>query len=186
LFFNKLLVFPYKSSLRVIINIQYLLVITLQYINFAIWPRYCSIGGAVFGKTIIESLHRIEFMASILYIPAVNGLEHYFRALLEIALPHKKYEICRSFEELSQKLRNPHSNVKVTVLFAADREEIARILSLGSLLADVKIILILAVEDKETMLKVHTLRPRYVTWMDGDLSNVVTVFKRMVGLYDSM
>lgn len=125
-------------------------------------------------------------MASILYIPTVKGLEQYFRALLEITIPHKKCEICRSFEELSQKLRNPHSNVKIAVLFAADREEIARILSLGSLLEDVKIILILGDEDKETILKAHTLRPRYVTWMDGDLSNVVTVFKRMVGLYDSM
>ena len=125
-------------------------------------------------------------MASILYIPAVNGMEQYFRALLEIALPHKKCEICRSFEELSQKLRNPHSNVKVAVLFAANREEVTQILSLGDLLEDVKIILILADEDKETMLKVHTLRPRYVTWMDCDLSEVVNVLKRMVGLYDSM
>ena len=125
-------------------------------------------------------------MASILYISEVNGLEQYFRALLEIALPHKKYEICRSFEELSQKLHKPHSNVKVAILFAANRGEITQLLSLGDLLADVKIILILADEDKETMMKAHTLRPRYVTWMDCDFSEVVNVFKKMVGLYDSM
>ncbi len=125
-------------------------------------------------------------MASILYIPAVNGLEQRFHALLEMMIPHGRCGIYRSFEELSRALRKPCSNVKVAVLIAPDREEITRILSLGDWLCDVRIILILADDDKETMVKAHTLRPRYVTCMDCDVIDVVTVFKRMVGLYDSM
>lgn len=125
-------------------------------------------------------------MASIIYIPTVNDLETRFCSLLEIALPHRKNEIFRSFEDFSRKLRKPFSNVRVAVLFAANGQEVARILSLGELLADVKMILILADKDHETMMKVHTLRPRYVTWTDGDLGEAVDVFKRMVGLYDCM
>jgi hypothetical protein len=128
----------------------------------------------------------MKLVASVIYMPAINGLEPRLRSLLEIALPHEESEICRSFEELSRKLHKPFSNVRVAVLFAANRDEITRILSLGDLLADVKIILILAHEDSETMMKVHTLRPRYVTWMDCDLSEAVNVFKRMVGLYDNL
>ncbi len=125
-------------------------------------------------------------MASILYLPAENGREERFRSLLEIAVTKKKVEIYRTFEELTLGLRETGSNVKVAILFAANRAEINRILSLGDLLVDVKIILILADEDKDTLMKAHQLRPRYVTWMDCDLSDISTVFKRMVDLYDVM
>ena len=123
-------------------------------------------------------------MASILYLPAEYSQEERFRSLLEIAVPEKKFEIYRTFEELSRGLRETGSGVKVAILFAVNQAEITQILSLGDLLADVKIILILADEDKETMMKAHRLRPRYVTWMDYDLLDIGIVFKRMIALYD--
>lgn len=123
-------------------------------------------------------------MASILYLPAETSRDERYRSLLEIAIPKKKVEIYRTFEELSRGLRETGSGVKVAVLFAVNQAEIHRILSLGDLLADIKMILILADEDKDTMIKAHQLRPRYVTWMDCDLVDIVTVFKRMVSLYD--
>ncbi len=81
----------------------------------------------------------------------------------------------------------PFSNVKVAVLFAVTRKDINRILSFCDLIADVKTILVLSDldEDKETMMKAHLLRPRYVTWADCDLIDIVTVTKRMVDLYDA-
>ena len=125
-------------------------------------------------------------MASILYIPAENGLEQCFRALLEITIPNKEFEICRSTRELAERLGRPLSNVKVAVLFAITREEFKGILSLGDLMRDVKTILILADQDKDTIMKAHTLRPRYITWLDTDFGNVPTVLKRMVDLYDNV
>ncbi len=123
-------------------------------------------------------------MASIIYIPSENDLEHRFLALLEMAIPKKKFEICHSVGELSARLGMPLSNVKVAVLFAATRAEIMQILSLGDLIADVKSIVVLADDDRDTMMKAHTLRPRYITWLDSDFSNVVSVLKNMVDLYD--
>jgi hypothetical protein len=58
-----------------------------------------------------------------------------------MAIPQKKFEICRSIGELSARSGMPLSNVKVAALFALTREEITRILSLGDLMADVKSIL---------------------------------------------
>ena len=78
----------------------------------------------------------------------------------------------------------PFSNIKVAVFFAVTRAEITRILSLGDLMADVKSILVLLDEDKNTMAKVHKLRPRYVTWTDCDPIDTVMVTKRIVDLYD--
>ena len=123
-------------------------------------------------------------MASILYLPSENGLERRFLALLKMSLPKKKFEICHSTGELSARLRTPHSNVKVAVLFALSREEIMRILSFGDLIADVKSILILADDDRDTIMKAHTLRPRYVTWVDSDFKHIVNVLRNMVALYD--
>ena len=124
-------------------------------------------------------------MASIVYTPSINELERRFLALLEMAIPKKTFEVCNSIEELSKRLSMPFSNVKVAVFFAVTRKEITRILSLGDLMANVKSILVLSDDDKETMVKVHTMRPRYVTWADCDLVDIVTVTKRIVDLYDA-
>ena len=123
-------------------------------------------------------------MASILYISAGNGLEQCFRALVEVAVPNKEFEICRSIEELSKRLRMPFSKVKVAVLFAISPEEIKGILSIGDLIRDVKTILILADQDMDKIMQAHTLRPRYITSLDTDFNNVPTILKRMVKLYD--
>lgn len=123
-------------------------------------------------------------MASLLYLPSKNELERRFRRLLGIAIPKKRFEICRTVGELSTWLRKPHSNVRVAVLFTLSQEEITGVLSLGDLMADVKCILILPDDDKETLMKAHTLRPRYVTCADCDPIDIVTVFKRMIDLYD--
>ena len=123
-------------------------------------------------------------MASIIYIPSENDHERRFLALLEMAIPKKKFEICHSVGELSARLGMPFSNVKVAVLFAVTRTEIMQILTLGDLMADVKSIIILADDDRDTMMKAHTLRPRYITWLDSDFSNVVSVLRNMVALYD--
>jgi hypothetical protein len=123
-------------------------------------------------------------MASILYIPSENGLEMRFRALLGFAAPKKKLGICRTLGELSKRLRKPRSNVRVAVLFALSQEEIMGILSLGDLMADVKSLLILADDSRETIMKAHTLRPHYITWVDTDFRHIVSVFGKMIELYD--
>jgi hypothetical protein len=126
-------------------------------------------------------------MASIVYTPSMNELERRFLTLLEMAIPKKRFEVCYSIGELSTRLGMPSSNVKVAVFFAVTRKEINRILPVCDLIADVKTILVLSDldEDKETMMKAHLLRPRYVTWADCDLIDIVTVTKRMVDLYDA-
>lgn len=123
-------------------------------------------------------------MASVLYIPAGNGLEGRFGALLGMAAPKEGFEIFRSLGELSARLRQLCSNVRVAVLFAISRKELMGILSLGDLMADVKSILVLADDDRDTIMKAHTLRPRYVTWIDTDLRHIVSVLRNMVDRYD--
>ena len=72
-----------------------------------------------------------------------------------MAIPKKKFEICHSIGELSARLGMPLLNVKAAVLFAVIRTEIMRILSLGDLIADVKSIIILADDYRDTIMKAH-------------------------------
>lgn len=123
-------------------------------------------------------------MASILYLSSENGMEERFSALLSMANRKKRFKVYHSLSDLSEILRKPHSNIRVAVIFAANEAELTGIISLGSLMADVKIILILADEGKDTMLKAHMLRPRYITWLDSGLGDMLPVLKRMIDLYD--
>jgi hypothetical protein len=125
-------------------------------------------------------------MASILYIPTENGLEQCFRALLHVTVPNKEFETCRSLAELTERLGKPLSNVRVAVLFAINREEVSAILSIGDLMRDVKTILVLPDQDKDTLMKAHTLRPRYIASLDTDFGNIPIVLRRMVDLYDNV
>lgn len=125
-------------------------------------------------------------MASILYIPEKNGFEQCFLALLRITVPDKQFETFHSIGALAERLGKLPCNVKVAVLFAVTREEFAEILSLGDLMRDVKTILVLADQDKDTITKAHSLRPRYISWLDNEFGNVPTVLKRMVDLYDNV
>jgi hypothetical protein len=72
----------------------------------------------------------------------------------------------------------------VAVLFAITRAEIMRILLLGDLITDLKSLVVLADDDRDTVMKAHTLRPRYIAWLDSDVKNVVNVLRNMVDLYD--
>jgi hypothetical protein len=123
-------------------------------------------------------------MSSILYLPAENGLEERFSELIGMVNRKKKIKVYRSFEDLSAILHRPRSNVKVAVLFAANQEELTGILSLENLMGDVKVILILKDAEKDTIVKAHMLRPRYIAWLDSGLGDIVTVFNRMIDLYD--
>jgi hypothetical protein len=127
---------------------------------------------------------RVIIMSSILYLPAENGVEERFSELIGMANRKKKIKVYRSLADLSAILHRPRSNVKVAVLFAANQEELTGILSLENLMGDVKVILILKDAEKDTIVKAHMLRPRYITWLDSDLSDIVTVFNRMIDLYD--
>jgi len=123
-------------------------------------------------------------MATILYLPSDNGLVDRFCEVLNYTIPGKPFAICHTLEELSRQLRDPQSIVKVAVLCVMDKEEIEGITALGEVIENVKLIFILAYDDRETIMMAHRLRPRYITWLDSDFRNVAGVLKRLVALYD--
>jgi len=93
-------------------------------------------------------------------------------------------ETYRNIQALSQRLREPFIRGQVLVLFASHREDLVEILSLGDLLSDLPVILILPDKDKDTVKKGHGLCPRLLTYGDSSMREVVPVLQKMLMIKD--
>ncbi|GEM_PF-4031096 len=92
---------------------------------------------------------------------------------------------CRTFPtvaSLTQRLRRPVSGTPLLVLFPAGRRELENLLAARHLMRDLRIILVLDDASPECLSAGHRLRPRYIAYSDGDLSDLVAVTGRMISL----
>ncbi len=71
------------------------------------------------------------------------------------------------------------------VLLATSKDAFSEILSISGLFHDVPIILVLPDREAETVAKGHTLYPRFMAYIDGDLTDVAAVLGKMLGSYNS-
>ena len=122
-------------------------------------------------------------MELLIYSTKNKGAGERLLSVMRLLLPEKKYELCRSIEELSQRLRQPIFNPTIAILLALSRKELQGILSIRHLLEDTKIILIVPDTNPDTVAKGHTLRPRYLTNCESDFVDVAAVLKRMFSYY---
>jgi hypothetical protein len=66
------------------------------------------------------------------------------------------------------------------VLLINDRKELEEILSLKNILWDIKVIIIFSGQANISTMEALALRPRFLTWTDADLSQVVDVLGNMM------
>ncbi len=100
---------------------------------------------------------------------------------IESVVSGQDLEIQRSIKDLSKRLNRFPRNIDLAVLFAASKDQLSELLSLRELLYDVRIILILPDRGRETISKGHLLRPRFLGYADGDLTDVIAVLSKMLG-----
>ena len=93
------------------------------------------------------------------------------------AQPLTRYD---DIEDLITDLRSPLRLCPIAILFPANREELARLVSLRHLLRDMQIVLILPNAQSQTISDGHALRPRFISYADGDFSDVVEVCSKMM------
>lgn len=94
-------------------------------------------------------------------------------------VPPPLQEVCHSFESLWRKLHQPLHSVEIAVISAGSRADLLRLMSLGELLSDLRMILILPDREKETVAMGLTLRPSYFCFADSDLSELGAVLQKM-------
>jgi hypothetical protein len=107
------------------------------------------------------------------------------KKIMEIAISPDNIAVCRSLESFARQLRHPVEESPIAVVLTAVRDELSNILLLKDLLLDRRLILVLPDDDPETLSQGHTLRPRFVSTLAGNYSDVAVVLERMVSHYEN-
>ena len=102
-------------------------------------------------------------------------------ASLGMLVPEEKVEMYRSIEELAHGLHRLYDRDTIAILQARDREELMRMVSLQDLLQGVRVILLIPDREEETISLAHRLRPRFLGSSESDLSDTMSVLRKMLG-----
>jgi len=105
-----------------------------------------------------------------------------FSAQIDFHKTDRPIETIHSVKQLEHRFRGPRTGQekRIAVLFAADRQELARLFSIRDLMDGAKIILVLPDYRKEMTSAGHRLLPRYIGYADSSLEDVIAVLKKMM------
>ncbi|MBE9582058.1 MAG: hypothetical protein IMF18_10615 [Proteobacteria bacterium] len=126
-------------------------------------------------------------MSLLFYSTSAKGPGERLHRVIEVLVPKREIEIFRTIESLTRRLHRPGlgHNMTIAVFLAASKEELSELVSIRNLLADLRIILVLADAQGDTIAKGHTLRPRFLTDVDSDFLDIVAVLGKMLSSADS-
>ncbi len=119
-------------------------------------------------------------MDLIFYSTMVNGVGARLQSVIEAIVPQDRIEIHRTIDSLSPRLRRPANDVSIGLFLAAGREDLTKILSIRGLLSDVRTILILPDREEDTIARGHSFRPRFISYIDSDFTDVAAVLSKMI------
>lgn len=119
-------------------------------------------------------------MNLLLYANGKNENAERVKNVIKSIVPEKQTEVCPTIDRLSRKLRRLQHGVGVAVLLAATREELLEIYTMKDLFDGIRIILILPDRKSDTILWGHKLFPRYLSYADGNLTDVAAVLEKML------
>lgn len=97
---------------------------------------------------------------------------------------NNRAEIYHTIDSLSNRLRQPGKNHVVAVLLASDWNDLSGLFTIRDLLRDLRTIVILPDQERETILRGHELFPRFLSYADGNFGDVAVVAERMLEIGD--
>ncbi len=120
-------------------------------------------------------------MKVLIYSTSPNGAGKKLQQIIEPLISNQQKEIYKSIEELSQRFRQPLGDKCIGVFLASHQQDLSDLLSIRDLFRDLRIILVLPDREENTTTKGHALRPRFLSYADGDLTDVAAVMSKMLG-----
>lgn len=118
-------------------------------------------------------------MNVLFYSSADDEIGRHLQKIIGEIVPEDAIEIYRTIHHLTGRLHRPRYNLNLAIVMAASREELSEIVCLSDLLWDMRIILILPDDQRDTISKGHLLRPRFLSYADSDFSDVAAVLTKM-------
>jgi len=122
-------------------------------------------------------------MKLLLYTTASPRVAERAKTVLEPLVPEGDVEIYRTINALSRRLRQPKADLTIVVLLLASREDVLDLLAIRHLFRNVRIILVVPDLEDETIALAHRLRPRFLSYVDGNFPGLATVVNRMSEAY---
>jgi hypothetical protein len=117
-------------------------------------------------------------MTVLLYLPPCEVADK-FKHLVTNCLSQESIVICHDINTFSQKLRHALRET-IGVILINMHQDLDEIMLMGDVLWRIRTILILPDNTPETVARGHAIRPRFLTFQDGNLNEVVMVLQRMM------
>ena len=105
--------------------------------------------------------------------------------LLKASAVENKTELYHTIKTLSQRLTRPIDGLAIMVLIAGDRKDLLNILAIQKLFGLIRIIIILPDREDESVKIGYKLQPRFLTYVNGDISEVHAVLRKLLELSES-
>ncbi len=118
-------------------------------------------------------------MRVILYSAVIDGNAKQLDRLINFLVPEENIEVCRTVASLATKLRQPRVETIITIILTTSSQELMHLLSIGDLLQDTRLFLVLPDRRADTIAKGHRLRPRFIAYSDNDLMESTDVLKKI-------
>jgi hypothetical protein len=119
-------------------------------------------------------------MVFIIYKPSSNNSDKLQR-IIEPLVTKTQVENYSSIRDITQRLQRPMKEEVVGIFMPSGKEDLSALMSINYLVKDIRIILVLPDRDEKTISIGHSLRPRFLTYADGDLTDVAAVMIKMMG-----
>jgi len=105
--------------------------------------------------------------------------------LLKASAIENKTEHYYTIKTLSQRLSRPIDGLAIMVLIAGDRKDLLNIIGIQKLFGFIRLIIILPDRGDESVKIGYKLQPRFLTYVNGDLSEVHAVLRKLLELSES-
>lgn len=119
-------------------------------------------------------------MYVLFYAPSRNQAGNRLKETLDEIFPQGGVETHRLLSGLMMALRSLSADLEVVVLMPGSLLELSELYPVFDELLDVRLVLVLPDEKAETIAMAHRLRPRFITYADGDYAALRQVLQKIL------
>lgn len=123
-------------------------------------------------------------MSLLFYRPLQNTAATKLQEIIENEFSGEGLKIFHSIRGFAERLRQSSRCNCAAVLLAESMSDLKELFTLKNLLTDIRIIIVLPDRSDEAVSMGYKFRPRFLSYMDSDFSDVAVVLKNIVQLME--
>ncbi len=119
----------------------------------------------------------------ILFSTKNNRVGKNMKQVLNSVISERPKKLYTSISKLAHRLQDNMDHDTIGIFLTSDQDELSGLLSIQHLFRSIRVILVVPDREHHTISKGFSLKPRYLSYADGDLSDVAAIMDKMVGRY---